>query len=263
MLISKRVVLYRTPGMDAVTIRRDVEYRATGAGSLLMDVYYPPDSQTGARTPAVVFVTGFRDPGMRRALGCNFKEMGSATSWARLVAASGLVAITYTNTEPEADAYALIQHVRQDAASLGVDENRMGVWACSGHVPVALSVLMQRQEFMKCAVLYYGYMLDLEGSTTVVDAAKRVGFVNPCVGKSVADLPQDLPLFIARGGQDEMPGLNEALDRFLARALARNLPVAFANHRTGPHAFDLSQDGEATRAIIRQTLAFLRSHLLG
>ena len=88
------------------------------------------------------------------------------------------------------------------------------------------------------------------------------GFVNPFAGKSVDDLPKDTPLFVARAGQDQMPGLNETLDRFLARTLACNLPITFVNHSTAPHAFDLFQDSETSREIIRRILAFLRFHLL-
>ncbi len=50
--ISKRKVLYTMPGMDAVTVRRDVTYRATEADALTMDLYYPPDSKHGARACA-------------------------------------------------------------------------------------------------------------------------------------------------------------------------------------------------------------------
>jgi dienelactone hydrolase len=260
--ISKRMVVYRIPGMDGVTIRRDVEYRATDAGALTMDLYYPPDAKSGARTPAVVFVSGFSDPGYQKALGCRFKEMGSSISWGQLTAASGLVAITYTNREPAADVDALLQHVRQNAASLRIDENRIGVWASSGHVPMALSVLMQdAREFLKCAVLCYGFMLDLDGSTCVAEAAGQWRFTNPNAGKTVDDLPEGLPLFIARAGRDEFPHLNEAIDRFLANALARNLPVTVVNHAAAPHAFDLMHDSETSREIIRQILAFMRFHL--
>src|SRR3989442_2346823 len=118
------------------------------------------------------------------------------------------------------------------------------------------------REYLKCAVLCYGYMLDLDGATGVADAAKMFGFVNPCAGKSVDDLPKDMPLFIARAGQDQLPRLNETLDRFLARALACNLPITFANHAAAPHAFDLFHDSERSREIIRQILAFLQFHLL-
>ena len=76
-------------------------------------------------------------------------------------------------------------------------------------------------------------------------------------------LTMNVPLFIVRSGQDEMPRLNETMDRFLAKALTRNLPLTLANHREGPHAFDVLLDIEASRGIIRQILTFMRFHLWG
>ena len=262
--MTKKEVVYRIPGMDAVTIRRDVEYRETDAGVLTLDIYYPPDAQSGARTPAVLFVTGYPDGGFQAGLGCRQKEMGSYISWGRLAAASGLIAIAYTNREPATDAHAALHYVWRNAASLGIDEGRIGVWSCSGNVPTALSVLMsEARDFLRCAVLCYGLMLDLDGSTGIADASRQWGFANPSAGKSVDDLPRDLPLFIARAGQDEFPHLNEAIDRFLVKAAARNLPLTFVNHAAAPHAFDLMDDSEPTREVIRQILAFLRFHLTG
>lgn len=261
--VTKRRVVYHISGMGAVTIRRDVEYRATDAGALTMDLYYPPDWKSGARVPAVVFVSGYSDLGFQKMLGCTLKAMRSYISWGQLTAASGLVAITYTTTEPAADIHALLQHVRQNGASLGIDQSRIGVWACSGNVPNALSLLMQEaRDYLKCAVLCYGVMLDLEGYTSTAESAKRFGFVNPCAGKSVDDLPRDTPLFIVRAGQDEMPHLNKTLDRFVAKALSCNLAVTLTNHATAPHAFDVLDDSETSREVIRQILAFMRFHLL-
>jgi dienelactone hydrolase len=260
--ISKKVVVYRIPGMEAVKVRRDVPYRASDAGALTMDIYYPPDFESGARIPAVVIVAGFPDPGFEAKVGCKFKEMGSSISWGRLAAASGVVTITYTNREPAADLHALLHFVRQNAAPLGIDENRIGLWACSGNVPLALSVLMgEGNDYLKCAVLCYGYTLDLDGATGVAETAETWGFVNSCVGKSVADLPQGLPLFIVRAGGDQMPHLNETLDRFLLEAVRRDLPVTFTNHPGAPHAFDLFHDSETAREIVRRVLAFMRFHL--
>jgi hypothetical protein len=65
---------------------------------------------------------------------------------------------------------------------------------------------------------------------------------------------------VARAGQDEFPHLNETLDRFLAHALARNLPITIVNHPTGPQAFDLD-DTATSREIVRQILGFLRFQL--
>lgn len=262
--ITKKMVVYRAPGMDAVTVRRDVEYSLAGEGALTMDIYYPPGSDSEARTPAVVFVLGYSDSGAEAMLGCKFKEMQSYISWGQLTAASGLAAITYTTSkEPAADIHALLRHVRQNADSLGIDGKRIGVWACSGNVPNALSVLMQESDgYLKCAVLCYAIMMDLEGATDVADAASKWGFVNPCAGKSVDDLPQDLPLFVVRAGKDEFPHLNETIDRFMAGALSRNLPITLVNHPAAPHAFDLLHDSETSREIIRRILAFMRVHLL-
>ncbi len=261
--ISKKKVVYEMPGMDAVTIRRDVEYRKTDSDILTMDIYYPSDLKSGARTPAVIIVTGYPDLGFETVVGCKFKEMGSSVSWGQLMAATGLAAITYTNREPAADLHALLDYVQQNSESLGIDETRIGLWSSSGNVPLALSILIREaQEYLKCAVLCYGYTLDLEGATNVAEMSKAVGFVNPCAGSLVDDLPKHIPLFIARAGQDELPHLNETLDRFLLKALTCNLPITFVNHAAAPHAFDLLHDSEVTREIIKQVLAFMKFHLL-
>jgi hypothetical protein len=69
------------------------------------------------------------------------------------------------------------------------------------------------------------------------------------------------PLFVLRAGREAFPGVTAAMDQFAAKALARNLPVTFVNHATGPHGADMDDDTDATRKIIRQVLAFLQLHL--
>lgn len=258
--MTRKTVVLELPGMDAVTIQRDVPYRTTESGALTMDLYRPSVSNSAAPAPAVVFVSGYPDPGFERMLGCKLKDMGQYVSWGRLVAASGLVAVTYANREP-ADLHGLFGYLRQNAASLGIDANRIGVWAGSGNVPMALSLLMQESgDSCQCAVLCYGFMLDLGDVTHVADAAAQFGFANPCAGKSIDDLSH-VPLFVVRAGQDQMPHLNDTIDRFVAAALTRNLPLTLANHATGPHAFDVLDDSDTSREMIRMILAFLRFHL--
>jgi hypothetical protein len=260
--MTTKPVVYRIAEMDAVRVRRDVVYQTTEAGVLTMDLYYPPDAKSQA-APAVIIIAGYPDAGFERMLGCKFKEMASSVSWGQLAAASGVVAVTYANREPVSDLATLLDHLRQNAGDLGIDPSRIALWASSGNVPLALSTLMQAvtRDYVKCGVLLYGLTLDLDGGTGVAEAARMFRFANPCEGKTVSDLPQDLPLFVARAGQDATPQLNEALDRFLSHAIAGNLPITVANHPTGPHAFDLLQDSETSREIIRQVLAFLKFHL--
>jgi hypothetical protein len=259
--IAMKKVVYQIPGMQSVVVRCDEPYRVTDAGPLTMDCYYPPDAAIGTPVPAVIVVLGYppREP---NPLGCNFKEMEWSVSWGQLIAASGIAAVFYTSREPEADLRWLLQHIREHAEPLGIDEQRIGLFASSGNAPVALSALMEHgRDRLKCAVLCSPMTLDSGGATAVAESAEKWGFVNAAAGKSVRDLPQDLPLFIARAGRDEFPGLNDMMDAFLAETLARNLPVSFVNHADAPHAFDLFHDSEATREIIRQMLRFMQFHL--
>jgi hypothetical protein len=130
-------------------------------------------------------------------------------------------------------------------------------------VPLALSLLMNdAPASMRCAALLYGYTLDLNGATHVAEVASKVGFVNACVGKSITDLRKNVPMFVARAGQDQFPHLNEALDRMVYDGLVANLPLTVVNHPRGPHAFDLVDASEMSCEIVRQASAFLRYHLV-
>jgi len=258
--IALKKVVYEIPGMESAVVRRDVPYGTAGAAAGTMDLYYPSAAASGATLPAIVAVLGYppRDP---NPFGCAFKEMEWSVSWGRLMAASGIVSIFYTNRSPEADLRTLLGHIREHAESLGIDRRRIGLFASSGSGPLALSTVIAERGNLACAALCYPLTLDAGGSTAVAESAATWGFVNPTAGKSVSDLPPDVPLFVARAGQDEFPHLNEALDQFVTDALACDLPVTVVNHAGAPHAFDLVHDSDATREIIRQLLRFLQFHL--
>jgi hypothetical protein len=252
--VTFKRVLYHIDGMESVDVRRDLPYARAGAETLAFDIYRP--EAPAAPPPVVVLVTGYPDVGVPRRLGCAFKEMAMWTSLGQLLAASGLAAVGYTAARPAEDLDRLLAHVAEHAKTLAVDATRIGLWATSGHAPTALGALARhRGGPLKSAVLSTGFTLDLAG-TTVADASGAYGFA--MAGVSVDDLPADVPLFIARGGRDEIPGLNDTLDRFAAAALARNWPVTVVNHAAGGHAFELNDQGAASRYVIREMLAFVR-----
>jgi hypothetical protein len=252
--IARKTVLFDLPGTAAVTVRTTEVDRPDGP--LVLDCYAPPAAEhpVAPVVGGIVIAAGYPDPGFERIVGCRFKDMGSTTSWARLIAASGMVALTYTNRAPAADLEAVLRHVHANAAALGIDPDRIGLWASSGNAPVALSALMTSIVPLARAVLCYPYTLDLDASTDIATVAARFGFAT--ASGSVADLPS-VPLFIARAGQDEMPNLNATLDRFIAAALGRNLPITLVNHPEAPHAFDLFVESPSTRTVVRQILDFL------
>ena len=79
-----------------------------------------------------------------------------------------------------------------------------------------------------------------------------------CLAEAQQPVP---PLFIARAGRDAMPLLNNGLDRFVASALAANVPLTLLNHPAGVHGFDSQNDDDRSREILRAAIAFARSHL--
>ncbi|MGZ3452470.1 MAG: alpha/beta hydrolase [Polyangiales bacterium] len=241
---TSKGLVYTLETATDVVVERDHSY-ATASGPLGFDLYRPRAS--GAR-PAVVFVSGFPDPGMTAMVGKPLKDWASYQGWGRLVAASGLVGIAYLNREP-ADVVALVHHLRENAASLGIDPDRIAVWACSGNVPTALSLVAR--EKLACAALLYGFTLD------VADEAARFHFAAPTAGFD--DLPRDLPMLVVRATKDATPGLDANLQRFIAEARKRALPITVIEH-DGPHAFDVVDDTDASRAAIEQVLAFLQRH---
>ena len=257
--VARRPLVLHIPGMDEVIVQAEWPYRDGADG--VFDLYSPAGPPGGERRPAVVFVMGFTDAGMRRFVGCSAKDMESYVTWARALAASGLIAITYTNADPVADAELLQQYVRDHADELGIDRERIAIWSCSANVPNALGLLMTRRD-LAAAVLAYGYTLDLDGATAVQEAQARFGFACPTARRSIDDLPPRLPLCIVRAGLDTTSRLNESLDRFIAHVLKANRPVTLINADDQPHAFDSQSDTDASRTAIKQVIAFLRAYLL-
>lgn len=258
--MTLREVVLRLPGMDAVSVQSGLRYAGDDGSRQLMDVYRPSASAPGP-LPAVVFVTGYSDVGGRQMLGCSLKEMAAYIGWAKLVAARGMIAVTYETEEPIRDARALLAHVDANAAALGIDASRIGIWSASGNVPNALAVLAERGG-IACAALCYGYMLDRHGTDDVAKAAQQFGFAYPAPTASL-DALRDIPLLVVRAGRDEMPGLNRSIDRFVSAALDANADIGVLNFPEGQHAFDILDDTDASRAAIRQILRFFELHLLG
>ncbi len=226
-------VNYTLPGMEEVEVH-SVEYFRQGDTPLMMDVYYPPDMAEDAALPAVIFVAGFPDTYAAMMLGTATKDFGQYTSWGRLVAASGLIAVTYNTQNPADDLVTMVAYLRENADSLKVDADRIGFWACSGHVNVTLSYVMQDAgDFVQFGVFYYGPLR--------IDAA---------------ELRRDLPLLVVRAGRDD-DRIKDAMETFVGDAISRNVPLTFINFTAGNHGFDGLQDTPEALEIVAQTLDFM------
>src|SRR5262252_9434810 len=207
--VARKQVVYRIPGMDDVRVRRDIVYKTAASGPLLMDLYDPP-AASRMPVPLVPIVLGYPDPQS------DGRMFGPLTSWARLIAMSGMAAAIYGTSAPAEDVHDVLAYLRDNAASLGIDRGRIGIYAASANVSVALSLLMRDADF-KCAALLKGYTFDVDGSTAFAEASRQYGFVNATAGRSIDELPDSVPMFVLRAGREHAPGVNEALDQLAAR----------------------------------------------
>lgn len=250
--LARRQIVYSAPGAEGLQ-PRSLTCRTAADVALAMDIYYPSPAATSP-VPVVVVACGYADPDGR------VRRFGPVTSWARLLAMAGMATVVYGPSAPATDLDAVLNHLRREADTLGIDGARIGLFAASGNVPVALSTLMHDGE-VRCAALFCGYTMDGGGTTVVRDMAIQAGFVNACAGRTIDELPDRVPMLFVRAGQDQCPGLNDRLDVLIARGLARNWSLAFLNHPFGVHGFDLYEQSAHAQRIIRSIVAFLQLQL--
>jgi dienelactone hydrolase len=136
--------------------------------------------------------------------------------------------------EATADLAHALSYVRTNAETWNADADRIGLMAFSAGGPLLARPMGERLPFLRCAAALYAFL---------------------------GMPPSTLPMFIARAGQDANPGLNAAMDQFIAASLAANAPVTVVNHSAGEHGFDMLNDDDRSREITRGLLAFLQTHL--
>jgi len=67
-------------------------------------------------------------------------------------------------------------------------------------------------------------------------------------------------MFIARAGRDEVPTMDDSIDRFVNEALAKNIALTVMNHPQGVHGFDNQNDDDRSREIIRAAIVLMQIH---
>jgi dienelactone hydrolase len=257
---------YAVPGMSDVIVRRGEVYRQTGSIRLTIDLYTPPGTAPNGRRPVVIFVFGYPDPIAENLPGVKskLKDFGPYVSWARLVAAAGMIGVTYETLTPDSDLEAVVAHLERQANTLNLDPARMALWSCSGNAPTAMAYAMQeRRAPLKAAVFYYGFMPtpdDLLHEEISSVCTPRGCYVPP--RGAVPRLRSDLPLLVVRAGRDEVPFVNASIDHFIDMAKAARVPLIYVDFAAGMHGFDFKKEENARSAeIIAQTLGFLAQNL--
>jgi acetyl esterase/lipase len=273
---SANVLGYELPGMRDAVIRRGLTYRVVvdrGATSALtMDVYRPP-GVSAERRPALIFVHGglvARQPGPPPT------EWPTYRSWGRLAAAAGLVGVVFNHrmttdeniAMAEGDVTAAVDYVRSTAATLGVDPDRLCIAVYSAGGPLASVFMRERTTDVRCLVLFYPF-LDLEHmrSQSPFRPAHPAAHVDSLVSRYspahlLAVAPANLPpIFLAMAGEDQIPRLNDSIERFMRAAIANRVEIDFALHRRGVHGFDQRNHDARTDEILERVMAFVQRHV--
>jgi acetyl esterase/lipase len=256
-------VVYRLPGVDAVVVRKNVAYRTLENVDLEMDLYAPPGAEQGGERPAVVFVHGGPIPAPPV---LQPKEWRDYHDFGCLAAASGYVGVTFNHRfygldrAPDAmgDVEELIRFVRQGSRDLGIDAGRLALWAFSGGGVFLTGPIRRPLHFIRGLVGFYTVM-DLRSfpgaDSSRVSGGGRLAHLSAVAALEEASGPIP-PILIGRAGLDLAP-VNGSIDRFVESALRKNVDLTLRNHPAGEHGFDILNDDDVSRDIIRHAFDFL------
>ncbi|MDQ3063542.1 MAG: alpha/beta hydrolase [Acidobacteriota bacterium] len=256
-------VVYKVAGIDKVKVVENLKYTATSDPNILMDLYLPPSLSKTEKRPVVIFIHGGAKPEYTP------KDWGIYTSWGRIIAASGLVGVTFTHRleypnksleNAAQDVTDAIKYVRANADKYNIDKDRICLISFSAGGPMLTLPMRGEMPYVKCVVGFYAFMDVRQSDYQKNESAETLKTFSAItyLEKDAGKLP---PMFIARAGRDEVPTINDSIDRFTKEAIAKNITLNFANHPNGIHGFDNQNNDERSREIIREAIEFIKIHL--
>jgi len=263
--LSRIPPVFNMPDLERARRRADIVYRRAGAEELKMDVYAPPGLAAGEKRPGVIFVHGGPMPPMALLP----KDWGVYIGYGQSAAVSGFVGVTFNHrffapdrlADAEADIAALIAHVRENAEALGIDRERLALWAFSGGGPFLAEAVRRPPPYIRALVFFYA-LLDLRPLAAKAKGAideKTAARLSPVLAleTTLGDVP---PVFIGRAGKDN-PGINGAIDQFARSVQHKNVFLTLENHPQGQHGFEIRNNDARTSEIIRKAFDFLKTRL--
>jgi acetyl esterase/lipase len=256
-------IVYRVAGMEKVKVIQNLKYAKSDDPNILMDVYLPPNLVKAEKRPAVIFIHGGAKPEWTA------KDWGIYKTWGQLIAASGFVGVTFTHRleypsksleNAAQDVTDAITYVRANADKLNTDKDRICLIAYSAGGPMLSLAMRGDTPFVRCLVGFYAFMDIRQSDYQKTETLATVTSFSPItyLRKNANRIP---PIFIARAGRDQVPTMDDSIDRFISEALAENILLNFANHPQGVHGFDNQNDDERSREIIREAIEFIKIHL--
>lgn len=260
--VQKRLV-YQVPGMKDVIRSRGIPYDSGAGSSLKLDIYSPPQSDRGHTLPTVILISGYPDSAIKKYYGVNQKDLGLFDSWAELIAASGMIAVRYESERSAGETERAIAFLRKNAGTYGIDPERIALFGCSANTLTAQSLMQDPIPGIQCAVFYYPILATPDGrdGDIIAASANRFGFYWDGM-KKIERIPKNIPVFVVSVGKESHPEVKETTDHFVREAMSLGIPLTYIHYAGGQHDFDVLDDTEEARSIIRQTVDFLKTHLM-
>lgn len=221
----------RVKGMERAVERNDLTYRTAADSVRGFDLFLPPGASAAKPVPVVIFFNGGSGTNPPQ------RKWGIYRDWGRLATTRGIAAMVPDASagEATADMGAALDHLRANAATFGIDPDRIALWGCSMHVREGLPFGMDPARRIRAVVMYYG-MTD----TSAMDT--------------------DKPVLLARAGLDNA-GLNAAMGAWAAKAVRVGAPLTWIDVPSLHHAFDAFEDNALSRSVVVTTLDFLEREL--
>ncbi|MGE5224882.1 MAG: alpha/beta hydrolase [Omnitrophica WOR_2 bacterium] len=272
--LKGRKVVYFVPGMNGMQVKRNITYKTAGEQALLFDVYAPPDLEPGSLRPAVIFI---HEDGPEEQIK-NAKDWEKYVSWGKLTAAYGFTGITFNHRASynqimslyavSADIDDLIQYLNQHACELGVDPEALCLWSCSSGVPYLAPYFSEPKANIRCLVAYYGIMnlepmskelpefMPLDERKEQIQALKKYSLI-----RGLDYHPEKAPPTLVVQADLDHPDIIDGINQFYRKAKEVMAPVGLIGHPEGRHAFDVLDESERSKEIVRATMEFIKEHL--
>jgi len=259
-------VVYRAPGMEEVQVKTNIAYKKDPSADFLQMDLYTPVAKQKRPVPIVIFIHG----GVPSNVPLKPKDWGIYKSWGRLVAASGMAAVTFNHRvsfpdpnleQGSHDVTDLVDFVRGHAEEWGLDRERICLAAYSAGGPILSVAMRDTPSYIRCLVAFYAF-LDIQESALHKKYLSEAQLKEFSPIFQLSQNPTKIPpVFVARAGRDQIPDLEPGLDRFVAEALHRNINLVLMNHAQGIHGFDNQNDDARSREIIKAAVEFMKNHL--
>jgi dienelactone hydrolase len=259
--LPQRRIVYQIPEMGDVVCHKGEIYYSADSMDLEADIYTPPGLSRGSKLPVVILTNNYPDVFWNNNSGVCHKDWQMIISWAELIAASDMIAVTYQTKYSPTESESLISYLSKNAAKFNIDKNRIAVFGCSANALAAQSLLQNDEYNIKCAIFYYGLLLTPDQKYYAeLDTLSSYGFYFSDLRK-ISKFSKNIPILFVRAGMDKYPIMKKTADHFVAEAIRSNAQLTFINYSEGQHDFDILDDTENSRLIIRQTVDFLTAHL--